>query len=123
MKILYAFNGTGYGHASRAMSILPLLKHYDVDILVSGEMNPIDIGQNIKYRLKGFTFVYNNGKLDYWRTFRQLNIFQFIKDILDQKIKIDYSIKEIDRVLIEQGEMTFIVPHFSNPYYYLFKIS
>jgi predicted SAM-dependent methyltransferase len=26
--------------------------------------------------------------------------------------------KEIDRVLIKQGEMIFIVPHFSNPYYY-----
>jgi uncharacterized protein (TIGR00661 family) len=80
MKILYAFNGTGYGHASRAMSILPLLQHHQVDVLVSGEMNPIDIGQKIKYRLKGFTFVYNNGKLDYWRTFKQLNILQFIKD-------------------------------------------
>lgn len=87
MKILYAFNGTGYGHASRAMSILPILKHYDVDILVSGEMNPIDIGQNIKYRLKGFTFVYDNGKLDYWKTFRQLNIFQFIKDILSLPVE------------------------------------
>ena len=64
MKILYSFNGTGYGHASRAMSILPILKHYDVDILVSGEMNPIDIGHQIEYRFKGFTFAYNNGKLD-----------------------------------------------------------
>ena len=82
MKILYAFNGTGYGHASRAMSILPLLQHHEVDVMVSGEMNPIDIGQNIKYRFKGFTFVYDNGKLDYWKTFKQLNIFQFIKDIL-----------------------------------------
>jgi uncharacterized protein (TIGR00661 family) len=82
MKILYAFNGTGYGHASRAMSILPLLHHHEVDIMISGEMNPIDIGYEIKYRFKGFTFAYSNGKLDYWKTFRQLNIFQFIKDIL-----------------------------------------
>ena len=27
-------------------------------------------------------------------------------------------LKEIDRVLVNGGEMTFIVPHFSNPYYY-----
>ena len=87
MKILYAFNGTGYGHASRAMSILPLLQHHEVDVMVSGEMNPIDIGRNIKYRFKGFTFVYNNGKLDYWKTFRQLNIFQFIKDILSLPVE------------------------------------
>jgi uncharacterized protein (TIGR00661 family) len=81
MKILYAFNGTGYGHASRAMSILPLLQHHEVDIMISGEMNPIDIGHKIKYRFKGFTFAYNNGKLDYWKTFKQLNIIQFIKDV------------------------------------------
>jgi uncharacterized protein (TIGR00661 family) len=87
MKILYAFNGTGYGHASRAMSILPILKHYDVDILVSGEMNPIDIGHQIKYRFKGFTFAYDNGKLDYWKTFKQLNIIQFIKDILSLNVE------------------------------------
>ena len=87
MKILYAFNGTGYGHASRAMSILPILKHYDVDLLVSGEMNPIDIGHEIKYRFKGFTFAYSNGKLDYWKTFRQLNIFQFIKDVCSLSIE------------------------------------
>lgn len=81
MKILYAFNGTGYGHASRIMSILPLLQHHNIDILVSGEMNPIDIGYKIKYRFKGFTFVYDNGKIDYWKTFKQLNLIQFIKDI------------------------------------------
>lgn len=82
MKILYALNGTGYGHASRAMSILPILKHYDVDILVSGEMDLIDIGYEIKYRFKGFTFVYNKGKIDYWKTFKQLNLIQFVKDIV-----------------------------------------
>lgn len=86
MKILYAFNGTGYGHASRAMSILPILKHYDVDILISGEMNPIDIGYQIKYRFKGFTFVYNRGKIDYWKTFKQLNLIQFIKDIVSLNV-------------------------------------
>lgn len=86
MKILYAFNGTGYGHASRAMSILSLLQHHEVDVMISGEMNPIDIGQHIKYRFKGFTFVYDNGKLDYWKTFKQLNIIQFIKDILSAPV-------------------------------------
>jgi uncharacterized protein (TIGR00661 family) len=81
MKILYAFNGTGYGHASRVISILPLLQHHEVDIMVSGEMNPIDIGYNIKYQFKGFTFVYDNGKINYWKTIKRLDIIQFIKDV------------------------------------------
>jgi uncharacterized protein (TIGR00661 family) len=81
MKILYAFNGTGYGHASRVMSILPLLQNHEVDIMVSGEMNPIDIGYDIKYQFKGFTFVYDNGKINYWKTIKRLDIIQFIKDV------------------------------------------
>jgi uncharacterized protein (TIGR00661 family) len=81
MKILYAFNGTGYGHASRVISILPLLQHHEVDIMVSGEMNPIDIGYDIKYQFKGFTFVYDNGKINYWKTIKRLDIIQFIKDV------------------------------------------
>jgi uncharacterized protein (TIGR00661 family) len=55
--------------------------------MISGEMNPIDIGQYIKYRFKGFTFIYDNGKLDYWKTFRQLSIFQSIKDILSTPVQ------------------------------------
>jgi uncharacterized protein (TIGR00661 family) len=81
MKILYAFNGTGYGHASRVMSILPLLQHHEVDLMVSGEMNPIDVGYEIKYRFKGFTFNYSNGRVNYWKTLKQLNLIQFIKDV------------------------------------------
>jgi len=81
MKILYAFNGTGYGHASRVISILPLLQHHEVDIMVSGEMNPIDIGYDIKYQFKGFTFVYDNGKINYWKTIKRLDVIQFIKDV------------------------------------------
>jgi uncharacterized protein (TIGR00661 family) len=63
------------------MSILPLLQHHKVDIMVSGEMNPIDIGYKIKYRFKGFTFVYDNGKINYWKTIKRLDIIQFIKDV------------------------------------------
>ena len=37
MKILYAIQGTGNGHLSRARDIIPILqKKGDVDILVSG---------------------------------------------------------------------------------------
>ena len=37
MKILYAIQGTGNGHLSRSMDIVPLLKKMgEVDVLVSG---------------------------------------------------------------------------------------
>jgi uncharacterized protein (TIGR00661 family) len=81
-KILYAFNGTGYGHTSRAMSIIPLLKNFcDVDILISGEMNRVDIKQEIRYRFEGFTFVYDKGGVSYFKTFLKLKLFKFLSDI------------------------------------------
>ena len=37
MKILYAIQGTGNGHLTRAKEIIPILKEKgDVDILISG---------------------------------------------------------------------------------------
>jgi uncharacterized protein (TIGR00661 family) len=61
--------------------------------MISGEMNQIDIGYKIKYRFKGFTFVYKNGKVHYWKTFKQLNLIQFIKDI------IALSVEQYDLVI------------------------
>jgi uncharacterized protein (TIGR00661 family) len=88
MKILYAFNGTGYGHASRATSILPILKReYDVDILISGEQNPIDIGHDVKYRLRGFKFIYEKSSIDFLGTARDLKILHFLRDVLDLEVK------------------------------------
>jgi uncharacterized protein (TIGR00661 family) len=88
MKILYSFNGTGYGHASRATSILPILKsEYDVDVLVSGEQNPIDIDHEIKYRFRGFKFTYEKGSIDFLNTARDSKVLHFIEDALELDIK------------------------------------
>ena len=37
-KLLYAINGTGLGHISRAKTLIPILKETaEVDILISGK--------------------------------------------------------------------------------------
>ena len=52
MKILYAIQGTGNGHVSRARDIIPILqKKGDLDILVSGIQADVDLPYNIKYKL------------------------------------------------------------------------
>jgi len=54
MKILYAIQGTGNGHVSRAREIIPILKKKgDVDILISGIQSDIDLPDAIKYKFKG----------------------------------------------------------------------
>lgn len=60
MKILYAIQGTGNGHVSRAREILPLLDSYGkVDVLISGSKSEVDPGRSVQYRLKGYSFEYS----------------------------------------------------------------
>ena len=59
MKILYAIQGTGNGHVSRAMDIVPLLKKkVDTDVLISGIQSDIPLPFPVQYRYKGLSFIF-----------------------------------------------------------------
>ncbi|MBC7451133.1 MAG: glycosyl transferase [Cytophagales bacterium] len=71
MKILYAIQGTGNGHLSRAMDIVPLLKKMaDVDVLVSGVQGDLILPFPVKYQFKGLGFMFGkSGGVDMYSTF------------------------------------------------------
>ena len=84
MKILYAVQATGNGHIMRAKENIPMLKKIaDVDILISGDLSEISLdGFDVKYKFKGLSFMYDNkGGLSYFKTFFNLKLLQFYKDI------------------------------------------
>ena len=83
MKILYAVQGTGNGHVSRAVEIIPLLKEFgDVDIFLSGNKSQVKIPYEIKYKSKGVTFSYTKkGGLDYWKTGKELQLRRAYQEI------------------------------------------
>jgi len=83
MKILYAIQGTGNGHISRAREIVPLLQQYgDLDILISGTQADVKLAQEVKYKLHGFSFVFGkNGGVDHFKTWRDMNLFRFKTDM------------------------------------------
>lgn len=83
MKILYAIQGTGNGHISRARDIIPLLqKKGQLDILISGTQADINLNYDITFKLKGLSFVFGkNGGIDIFKTLRSINIFSIIKEI------------------------------------------
>jgi uncharacterized protein (TIGR00661 family) len=83
MKILFAIQGTGNGHISRAREIVPLLQQYgEVDLLVSGTEAEVSLSQPLKYRFHGVSFVFGkNGGVDKWATFKIMNLWQFWKDM------------------------------------------
>jgi uncharacterized protein (TIGR00661 family) len=83
MKILYAIQGTGNGHISRAREIVPLLQTYgDLDILISGTQADVKLIQNVKYQLHGFSFIFGKkGGVNHYKTWENMDLFQFRRDM------------------------------------------
>ena len=76
MKILYAIQGTGNGHLSRARDIIPVLqKNHEVDILISGSQADIELPFPIKYKYKGLGFIFGKkGGVDILETYKKNNL-------------------------------------------------
>lgn len=90
MKILYAIQGTGNGHISRAFDVIPALqsKNIDLDILVSGIQADVKLPFKIKYKLKGMSFIFGKkGGVDIWKTYKSLDLFNFRKEIKKLPVK------------------------------------
>jgi len=93
MKILYAIQGTGNGHLSRARDIIPILqKKGDLDILVSGIQADVELPYPIKYRFKGLSFIFGKkGGIDLLETYQKANLKQLFKEINSLPVE-DYDL-------------------------------
>ncbi len=93
MKILYAVQGTGNGHLSRARDIIPLLQaKADVDILVSGIQADVELPYPVKYKFNGLSFIFGkNGGVDLLSTYRKSNTKKLYKEIKSLPIE-DYDL-------------------------------
>lgn len=102
MKILYAIQGTGNGHLSRARDIIPILqkKQIELDILVSGTQADIDIPYPITYQLKGLSFIFGKqGGVNMWKTYIRANTNRLQKEINSLPIeKYDLIINDFEPV-------------------------
>ncbi len=93
MKILYAIQGTGNGHLSRARDIIPILQQKgELDILVSGIQADVELPYPVKYKFKGLSFIFGkNGGIDLLATYRKSNLKQLYKEIKSLPIE-DYDL-------------------------------
>lgn len=84
MKILYAIQGTGNGHISRAREIIPHLQQYgELDILISGTQADVSLHHPVQFKLHGFSFVFGQkGGVDHLKTFKIMNLRTFRKDAM-----------------------------------------
>ncbi len=88
MRVLYAIQGTGNGHLSRAKEIIPaLINRAQVDVLISGTESQVELPFTVKYKFKGISFVFGkNGGINYFKTLRRNNIFRIIREIRKCKV-------------------------------------
>ncbi|MBW3130645.1 glycosyltransferase family protein [Hymenobacter profundi] len=83
-RILYAIQGTGNGHLSRALDIVPLLQQRasHLDVLVSGPATDISLPFPVQYRCHGMGFIFGKkGGINFAKTFWQLNSAAFVREL------------------------------------------
>jgi uncharacterized protein (TIGR00661 family) len=83
-RILYAIQGTGNGHLSRALDIVPLLqaRASQVNLLVSGPPADVQLPFAVRYRCHGMGFIFGKkGGVNFIKTFWQLNSAAFLREM------------------------------------------
>ncbi len=101
MKILYAIQGTGNGHLSRARDIIPVLqKKGELDILISGIQADISVPYPVKYTYKGLSFIFGKkGGVDLMGTYLKNNTRRIVSEIKSLPIeKYDLIINDFEPV-------------------------
>ncbi|MEY5000996.1 MAG: hypothetical protein RLZZ211_1032 [Bacteroidota bacterium] len=89
MRVLYAIQGTGNGHLSRAHEIVPLLKKYvEVDTLISGNQAQIKADFKLDYQRTGLTFLSGkNGDISIFKSLKNTHPIDLIREIRSFPIK------------------------------------
>lgn len=84
MKVLYAIQGTGNGHLSRARDLIPALldRGVDLDLLVSGTQADLSLPYPVRYRFGGMSFIFGKqGGVDFWQTYRKMSSIRVQKEV------------------------------------------
>ncbi len=83
MKILYGVQASGNGHVARARAMLPALQeHFQVDLLVSGNLSEIKLPIEPKFKVKGLDLAFGkNGGIDYSETLGKLDFTSLLSEI------------------------------------------
>src|SRR5690606_34049711 len=91
LNILYAIQGTGNGHLSRARDIIPVLQNKgNLDLLISGTQADVDLPYDIRYRFNGLSFIFGKkGGVDLVETYKRGDIRRLLMEIRQLKLEED----------------------------------
>jgi uncharacterized protein (TIGR00661 family) len=94
LRILYAIQGTGNGHLTRALDIVPLLQSRceRLDVLVSGPPADLPLPFAVRYQAQGMGFLFGKkGGINFVKTFQQFNSARFVREIRELPVR-DYDL-------------------------------
>lgn len=101
MKILYAIQGTGNGHITRAEEVAPILASYGkLDLLVSGSQADIKLSMPVKYKSRGLSFFFGKkGGIDFLKTFKNNSSKRFVREVKEFPVeKYDIVINDFEAI-------------------------
>ena len=100
MNILYAVQGTGNGHISRAIQLYPFLRPYgNVDFFISGSNSDLKTDLPVVGRSKGISLFYKaTGGLDYLKIIKSFSLSIFLDAYKLPVKKYDLVINDFDFV-------------------------
>lgn len=101
MNILYAIQGTGNGHLSRAVDIIPELKKYGkLDLFVSGAQAEVVLPYPVKYKSRGLSFYFGkSGGINFLKTFQKNSSRDVIREINNFPVeKYDLVINDFEPI-------------------------
>lgn len=101
MKVLYAVQGTGNGHISRSKEVIKeLSKNCEVDVLLSESQHEVNLGFEVKYKLKGLGFTFGKkGGIDYYTSFKNARFDKLVTDIYELPIdKYDIVVSDFEPI-------------------------
>jgi uncharacterized protein (TIGR00661 family) len=101
VKILFAIQGTGNGHLTRAEDVIPILRDYgQLDLFVSGAQADVKLPYPIKYKSKGLSFFFGtSGGINFLKTFKQNSSKEVYKEIKKFPIeKYDLVINDFEPI-------------------------
>ena len=108
MKVLYAIQGTGNGHLSRAYDVVPILdKKVDLEVMISGIQADLQTPFDIKYNYRGMSFIFGKkGGVDIWKTYENTDVRQLWKEINNLPVQdYDLVINDFEMVSARAAQM------------------
>lgn len=93
MRILYAIQGTGNGHLSRAMEVIPhFRRRAEVDVLLSGTQCELELPFPVRYRFHGLSFIFGKkGGIDLYATYASNRFRHFMREVNSLPVR-DYDL-------------------------------